>query len=157
MFRLSNKLFSMLSSFPKESERIFNRYKGVNNLRRTFERQRKRTAKKLGNPRMQKITFHKVIHWKALLQNQRYFHAIQVLGHKNIKNTLLYTQLLQVEKDNQFICKVAKTPKEIHELIEQTLSISVPRKTSSSLERESKLVAGLFQVNMMVQRARLIF
>lgn len=44
---------------------------------------------------------------------------MQVLGHKNIKNTLLYTQLLQVEKEDQFICKVAKEPKEIKDLIEQ--------------------------------------
>ena len=44
---------------------------------------------------------------------------MQVLGHKNIKNTLLYTQLPQVEKEDQFICKVAKTSIEIQDLIEQ--------------------------------------
>ena len=43
---------------------------------------------------------------------------MQVLGHKNIKNTLLYTQLISVEKDDQFTCKVAKDPKEIADLIE---------------------------------------
>jgi hypothetical protein len=42
---------------------------------------------------------------------------MQVLGHKNIKNTLLYTQLIQVEKDDEFTCKVASDPKEITELL----------------------------------------
>lgn len=41
------------------------------------------------------------------------------LGHNNIKNTLLYTQLLQQdEKDNAYNRKVTKTPKEAWELIE---------------------------------------
>jgi integrase len=122
IFRLSNKLFDMLSSRPKDTQNIFNRYLNLNNLRRTFERQRNRTAKKLGNSRLQKITFHTLRHWKGTMEyhnTKDILHVMQVLGHKNIKNTLLYTQLLQVEKDDQFICKVAKTPKEIQELIEQ--------------------------------------
>jgi hypothetical protein len=36
---------------------------------------------------------------------------MQVLGHKNIKNTLLYTHLIQIEKDDQFTCKAANAPK----------------------------------------------
>ncbi len=34
------------------------------------------------------------------------------------KNTLLYTKLIAVEKDDQFTCKVAKGSREIQELIE---------------------------------------
>mgnify|MGYP000220982255 CR=1 FL=1 len=44
-------------------------------------------------------------------------HVMNMLGHKNIKNTLIYTQLVKFESD-KYICKVAKTPKEISELIE---------------------------------------
>ena len=40
------------------------------------------------------------------------------LGHKNIKNTLKYTQLAKFEDEDEFICKVAKKPKEISKLIE---------------------------------------
>jgi integrase len=68
IFKLPNKLFSMLSLFPKESEGIFNRYQHVNNLRRTFERQRKTTATKLANPRLQKITFHTLRQWKGSME-----------------------------------------------------------------------------------------
>jgi hypothetical protein len=39
-------------------------------------------------------------------------------GHKNIKNTPLYTQLMECENNDEFVCKIAKTPNEIQELIE---------------------------------------
>jgi hypothetical protein len=43
---------------------------------------------------------------------------MQVLGHRQIKNTLLYTQLVKFEEDDEFICKVARSPEEIQALIE---------------------------------------
>jgi len=39
------------------------------------------------------------------------------LGHKRIDNTLIYTQLINFESD-EYTCRLAKTEKEIHELIE---------------------------------------
>jgi hypothetical protein len=42
---------------------------------------------------------------------------MQLLGHRNIKNTLVYTQLIQ-SKDDDFVCKTAKTVKEATELVE---------------------------------------
>jgi hypothetical protein len=42
---------------------------------------------------------------------------MRLLGHKNIKNTLIYTQLIEFEED-EFVCKVAKTVKEAGGLIE---------------------------------------
>jgi hypothetical protein len=47
-------------------------------------------------------------------------YVMQVLGHKNIKNTLLYVQLAeQLFKDHQeFISKVAKTEKDVCGLVE---------------------------------------
>ena len=44
-------------------------------------------------------------------------HVMNMLGHKNIKNTLIYMQFVKFESD-EYICKVAKTPKEVSELIE---------------------------------------
>jgi hypothetical protein len=43
---------------------------------------------------------------------------MRLLGHRNIKNTMLYTQLLEHKNDDEFICKVAKTPSEIQGLVE---------------------------------------
>jgi hypothetical protein len=47
-------------------------------------------------------------------------HVMQILGHKNIKNTLLYVQLAEeLFRDRQeYTSKVAKTEKDACELIE---------------------------------------
>jgi hypothetical protein len=42
---------------------------------------------------------------------------MKVLGHKGIKNTLIYTHLVDF-KDNEYICKVAWTIEEAQKLIE---------------------------------------
>jgi len=44
-------------------------------------------------------------------------YVMRLLGHKNIKNTLIYTQLIEF-KDDEFVCKVAKTVQEASELVE---------------------------------------
>ena len=44
-------------------------------------------------------------------------HVMRLLGHKNIKNTLIYTQLVTFE-DDEYLCKIADTVKEAKELIE---------------------------------------
>ncbi len=45
-------------------------------------------------------------------------HVMNILGHKRIQNTLKYTQLTKFDEVDEFICKVAKTQKEIKNLIE---------------------------------------
>lgn len=45
-------------------------------------------------------------------------HVMQVLGHKRIQNTLKYTQLVKFEGQDNYVCKIAKTDKEISALIE---------------------------------------
>jgi len=42
---------------------------------------------------------------------------MKLLGHRNIKNTLLYTQLIDTEQE-EYVCKIAETTKEIAQLIE---------------------------------------
>jgi len=42
---------------------------------------------------------------------------MRILGHKNITNTLRYTQLIQTD-DDEFITKVAKTVEQACKLIE---------------------------------------
>jgi len=45
-------------------------------------------------------------------------HVMKVLWHRNIKNTLLYTQLVKFKENDEFVCRVARIPEEIQELIE---------------------------------------
>ena len=42
----------------------------------------------------------------------------ELLGHKSIKNTLIYTHLVDFEEDNAFIVKVALTIDEFTALLE---------------------------------------
>jgi hypothetical protein len=44
-------------------------------------------------------------------------HVMNVLGHKNIQNTLVYTQLVNLS-DDEYISKVAKSLQEACQLIE---------------------------------------
>ncbi|MEM2081720.1 MAG: tyrosine-type recombinase/integrase, partial [Candidatus Bathyarchaeia archaeon] len=69
---------------------------------------------------MNQITFHTFRHWKATMEYHKtkdILHVMRLLGHKNIKNTLVYTQLVTFE-DDEYVCKVAATVKEAKELIE---------------------------------------
>jgi len=121
--RISTKLVNMLQNLQKNqnppSERIFN-YSSASSLRRVFEKQRKAIAYKLGNPRLLKISFKTFRHWKATMEYNKtkdILYVMQILGHKNIKNTLRYTQLVNFEED-EYVCKAAKTVKQAAELIE---------------------------------------
>ncbi|MEM2889464.1 MAG: hypothetical protein QXR42_08365 [Candidatus Bathyarchaeia archaeon] len=60
-------------------------------------------------------------HWKATMEYAKtrgILHVMRTLGHKNIKNTLIYMHLIEGLRDDEYICKVARTPEEIASLIE---------------------------------------
>jgi integrase/ribosomal protein L37AE/L43A len=119
MFKVSNKLLAMINLLPKKSAKIFGTY-DLRGYRTNYVRQRKRTAKKLQNPRINQITFHTFRHWKATMEYHRtkdILYVMRLLGHKNIKNTLIYTQLVTFENED-FICKAANNVKEATDLIE---------------------------------------
>ncbi|MEM1563713.1 MAG: tyrosine-type recombinase/integrase [Candidatus Bathyarchaeia archaeon] len=121
LFRISNKLATMLSSLPRNGERVFSKYRNLRSLSSNFERNRKRIAFKLGNPRLLKISFHTLRHWKATMEYHKtkdILHVMEMLGHRNIKNTLVYTQLINSEGEDEYICKVAKSVEQAAELIE---------------------------------------
>jgi len=44
-------------------------------------------------------------------------HVMQILGHKNINNTLIYTQLINF-KDDDYIAKVVHSEQEVCQLLE---------------------------------------
>jgi len=87
---------------------------------RTFRIQRTRIASKLKNDRIRKIHFHTLRHWKATMEYAKtkdILHVMKMLGHRNIQNTLLYTQLISFEND-EFFSATAKTVQDAQKLIE---------------------------------------
>jgi integrase len=123
--RISLRLVSMLNALPKRYKLVF-RNPDVDPLtsmevfRRLYAAQRWRIARKLQNPRIEQITFKTLRHFKATMEYHRtkdILHVMQLLGHKNIRNTLVYTHLVSFEGD-EYICKTARNVDEASALIE---------------------------------------
>jgi len=116
--KISNKLVDMLNALPKETVNIFV-YK-TDPWIRNFSRQRKKIVFKLKNPRLRQITFHTFRHWKATMEYHKtkdILHVKEILGHKSLNNTMLYTQLINF-KDDDFTASVAHSEEEACKLIE---------------------------------------
>jgi len=125
LVHMSKKLTDMLSQLPRNyGDRVFSfPDMPVDHHARTFSLQRKRIANKTKNPRLQRIHFHTLRHFKGTMlyhKTKDIYHVMQALGHKNIKNTLLYIQLEEAlfQGEQDYISKVAKTQKQICTLIE---------------------------------------
>jgi len=119
IFKLSNKLMAMLNDLPRTWLEIFGPF-NLDTHRRNYQRQRKRIAYKLKNPRILQISFQTMRHFKGTMEYHRtkdILHVMRVLGHRNIKNTLVYTQLLP-EKDDEYVVKVARTIDDAKTLLE---------------------------------------
>ena len=117
VLKISSTLTAMLNNLPKEKERIFTGDLYV--FRRTFRRYRKSIAQKLQNPRLNRITFHTFRHWKATMEYHRtkdLLYVKEILGHRDIKTTLMYTQLVKFERDDYHV-KVSGRLKEDEELL----------------------------------------
>ncbi len=119
MLKISQRLLERLQDLPKNNIYVF----GGTNLETTarlFERSRKIAANKSKNPRLLKITFHTLRHWKATMEYHKtkdILHVMKTLGHKNIKNTLRYTQLVDFG-DQDYVVKVAWALEESVKLLE---------------------------------------
>jgi integrase len=115
---LSIKLVDMLNTIPKDKLTVF--AVNADMMRRNYNKQRKQIVYKLKNPRLTQITFHTLRHWKATMEYRKtkdILHVKQVLGHKSLDNTMLYTQLIDF-KDDEFTAVVAHSEEEIVKLAE---------------------------------------
>ena len=123
--KISAQLVSMLNALPKRHKLIFRNpdidpLTSMEAFRRVFAAQRSRTAQKLQNPRIDRITLKTLRHYKATMEYHKtkdILHVMQLLGHKSIRNTLVYTHLVSFESD-EWICKVATTKQERINLIQ---------------------------------------
>lgn len=116
--KISNKLTAMLNGLPTDSKIVFNATSDA--LRKSFTLQRRHIAFKLKSQRLRQITFHTFRHWKATMEYHRardILHVMQLLGHKSIRNTLMYTQLVDFKEDD-YIARIAHSEQETCQLIE---------------------------------------
>ena len=116
----------MIEALPKtHGDRLFSQtQEGLDYHREDFNRQRKRIASKLKNPRLRKITFHTLRHFKGTMEYHKtkdILHVMQTLGHKNIKNTEIYITVensLFTPENSEYHATVAHSEQEETKLIE---------------------------------------
>jgi len=123
IFRVSTKLLGMLNNLKRKDSKIFGKTT-TKTATLCLSRTRKKVARKLQNPRLLKITFHTLRHWKATMEYHKtkdILHVKQLLGHRKIDSTMIYINLesaLFYTENNEFHVKTAKTQKEIEGLLE---------------------------------------
>ncbi len=122
IYKVSTQLISRIMALPKKSERIFPT--SVNSISVRLRETRKKLAQKLQNPRLLKITFHSLRHWKATMLYHKLkdpFYVRDFLRHKDIRNTTIYINiersLFQSTDNDEFTVKVAKNLQEVCELL----------------------------------------
>jgi len=131
ILKIKEATLNNLLALPHKSEYLFsptgkeeNFCKELEHFSRNFCKQRKRIAKKLGNPRLLRISLKTFRHWKATMEYLRtrdIVHVKELLGHVVIQNTLKYIHVanaLSKEMSN-YVCKTANTVEEAKRLIEQ--------------------------------------
>lgn len=122
--KISHALATLLQTYIIRNDRspnslLFNTKTKA--LRTNYSISRNRTSKKLGNPRLSKIRLYDFRHYFATnlyARTKDILYVQKQMGHKNLRNTLIYTQLIQFDEDENYICKVASTQKEMTDLIE---------------------------------------
>jgi site-specific recombinase XerD len=112
----------MLNALPKTSEYLFAN-SNLSAHRWRFDRQKRRLAEKLQNPRLLQIKFHTLRHFYAtkLFDETKSLPLVQEkLGHRNINSTMIYTHLVELDEESQnYFHATAKDEKEAGSLIDQ--------------------------------------
>ena len=116
-FRLTKKTTAMLKAyFDKYKE--FPESKWMGNL---WRKHRNTVAKKLQDPSLKNIRLYDLRHFYATMlyaKTRDILLVKQQMGHKKIETTLLYTQLLAFNTEEEYTCKTATTVKEATLLLE---------------------------------------
>jgi integrase len=97
--------------FPTESE----------NISESYRRLRNALAKKLQDPTIQQIRLYDFRHFYATMEYHKtrdLLHVKARLGHKDLRTTLRYTQLIETLENDEYHCKTATNIKDATSLIE---------------------------------------
>jgi integrase len=123
--KISNSLQEMLRIYIDEHKLNLNDklFKGDSeNYGKHYRLHRNQLAEKLHKPELKSIRLYDFRHYFAtrLYAKTRDILLVkQQMGHKKIETTLVYTQLLHLNEEEEYTCKGATTKEEIMQLAEQ--------------------------------------
>lgn len=89
-FKISGKLVAMINKLPKTNERLFGKM-NAKSAGTSLIKLRNSISEKLQNPRIRRIHFHTLRHWKATMEYHKtkdILHFMKILGHRNIQTRL---------------------------------------------------------------------
>jgi len=121
--RISSKLQAMLKEYIarddiEPDDKLFNTT--PRNYSKMFRVTRNALAEKVHDPMIKTIRLYDLRHFYGTMEYHKTRDIVLVqarMGHKNIKNTLLYTHLLNLN-DDEWICRGATNKEEAMQLIE---------------------------------------
>jgi integrase len=123
--KLKNRTLDMLKQYIQkhnlnQNDRLFPT--SSDHIGDIYRRHRNALAKKLQIPTIAQIRLYDFRHYYASMlyhKTKDLLHVKIALGHKDLRQTLRYTQLLETTEDEEYHCKVAITVKEATQLIEK--------------------------------------
>ncbi len=145
--KISDKLVSMIKPLLrglKPNEKIWKT--NVENVRHALGIRKRQIAKKLGNPNISKINFKNLRHFKGTTEYHKtrdILHVQRTLGHKNIKNTLIYTHLINFESD-EYTVRVASTLEECTKLLESGFEYITDYQDKKLFRKRKQFLLSLF-------------
>jgi len=125
ILKLRNSTLNMLNKY------VASRHIGINDklfgcwnsdiYGNKFRETRNKTAQQMSDESIKGIRLYDLRHFFATMtyhKTKDILFVKQQMGHKKIETTLIYTQLLQFEQDNNYTCKVAQNAEQATQLIE---------------------------------------
>ena len=123
LWKVSQKLMSMLNNLPKDSEAVFGNGP-ITSMKTTFGKARKRLADKLQNPRLIRISFHTFRHFTATMlyhKTRDPYYVKDFLGHKDLRSTDIYINIerrLFETSSDEFTVRITEKPEDVKSFLE---------------------------------------
>jgi integrase len=123
LWKVTQKLMSMLNNLPRESAFVFGNGSTVS-IKTTFLKSRKRIADKLQNPRLLRISFHTFRHFTVtMLYHKTHdpYYVKDFLGHKDLRSTDIYINIerrMFEPSSDDFTVRLTDKPEEAKQLLE---------------------------------------
>jgi integrase len=119
---MSKKLTAMITPIVQKRDLDETLFRGhLKTMRRNYTRRRNVLSEQLVNPRLKRVNFRTFRNWKATVtyhETKDIQYVQRLLGHKSLKNTLVYTHLVDMDTDESYVVKVASSIEEFTSCLE---------------------------------------